>query len=71
MYEEDLKTILTPKPKKPKTCTFYCRGVQVKNKKFATDESKRLRFATIGKYIDALIEYRRTNGQEDTSEGDE
>jgi hypothetical protein len=60
MYDEKLKTELKEKPKLYKTCTFYCRGVEVRNRNFAKAEAKRLRFATMGKYIDALLEWRRT-----------
>lgn len=69
MYKKELETILDTKPRKEQTCTFYCRGVTVKNKNFALAEIKRLRYRTIGKYIDALLEYRRTIGQKDQDNG--
>lgn len=62
MYKDDLHTDLKSPSRKEQTCTFYCRGVKTKNKNFALTEAKRLRFSTIGKYIDALLEYRRTIG---------
>lgn len=65
MYEDELKTELKLIPRKDQTCTFYCRGVKTKNKNFALAEAKRLRYSTIGKYIDALLEYRRTLKQEE------
>lgn len=60
MYKEELHTELPAIPRKEQTCTFYCRGVKTKNKNFALSEARRLRFSTIGKYIDALLEYRRS-----------
>lgn len=60
MYDEKLQTELKEKPKVHRSCTFYCRGVEVRNRNFAKAEAKRLRFATMGKYIDALLEWRRT-----------
>jgi hypothetical protein len=68
MYDEKLKTKLKPKTVPPKTCTFYCRGIEIRNRKFALDEVKKLRFASIGKYIDALLEWRRLESSKQEGE---
>jgi hypothetical protein len=68
MYKEELETKLETKPRKEQTCTFYCRGVTVRNKNFALAEIKKLRYRTIGKYIDALLEYRRTLGKKEVDD---
>jgi hypothetical protein len=42
--------------------------ITVRNKNFALAEIKKLRYRTIGKYIDALLEYRRTLGKKEVDD---
>ena len=58
VLKKDLVTSIR-KEIKEKTCTFYCRGVKISNKKFALEEAKRLGFPTVGRYIDAMIDSRK------------
>lgn len=69
MYDESLQTKVKEQPKRHRQCTFYCRGVEARNRAFAKAEAKRLRFTTLGKYIDALLEYRRTEHEKGNTDG--